>query len=168
MAKGFIEVIESENKELASNVLRDALIEDPMFQYMFKDPNRSSLTKMFFNYIIYKSYSMKEYLIGIRNGQTLTSVAVVETPCSIKGKQIFKRLGFILKSIIFLMKLPKASTKFILQYMKITTTARPKSNHHYLVCIGVDPMHQKNGYGRETLNHIHEIVDKDPYSKVLV
>lgn len=47
-------------------------------------------------------------------------------------------------------------------YEDVCLELAPKIPHYYLGMIGVMPEHQGEGYARQLIEHIHEIVDQDP------
>lgn len=123
-----------------------------------------TVLRIFFNFIFYKSILLQEMLIGFKENNGLRGVANIELPTSIKGAGLLLRPFFIYRGIKLYYQLPEGAFAFINPYMQFTTSVRPTAPHHYLVCIGVDPVHQGNGVGKTLLKHIHEFVDMDPSS----
>lgn len=146
------------------DILPRAFANDPMFQTLFPDENRSKYLRIFFNFIFDKSFLLQEILIGIQSHNGLRGVANIELPTSIKGAGLLLRPSFIYRGIKLYVQLPKGGFAFINSYMQFTTSVRPTAPHHYLVCIGIDPAHQGRGGGKMLLKHIHELVDMDPSS----
>lgn len=156
--------LRKEHQPQVVDILPRAFANDPMFQYLFPDGNRSKHLRTFFNFIFYKSMLLQERLIGIKENNELRGVSSIELPTSVKGAGLLLRPLFIYRGIKLYVQLPKDAFAFINPYMQFTTSVRPTAPHHYLVCIGVDPVHQGKGVGKTLLTYIHEFVDKDPSS----
>lgn len=146
------------------DILPKAFKNDPMFQYLFTGETQMKHLQSFFKFVFYKSILLKELPIGVKEDNVLKAVANIELPNSIKGASLLLKPAFIYSGIKLFCEIPKHVFTFINKYMQITSSVRPKTPHHYLVFIGVDIQNQGKGIGKILLNHIHELVDKDPLS----
>lgn len=146
-------------------ILASAFTEDPWIQHLFQN-NRHQSVK-FFTFLA--SY------VPLAGGQTIVyprdtipkGVALVENPkphprrllhpgtFSMSARAFFQ-------SVTYIFSLPPRQRKHLNQYVKITSAARPKTPHHYLICIGVSPEAKGQGIGKDLLTQIHAIVDQDP------
>lgn len=152
------------NIDPAENLLASAFKNDPMFQAFFIGNDRLLHIRLFFDFVLKKGLSLKEKVVGLVKEDKLVGVASIELPTSVQGIKMLLRPAFIMQVMKFMFAMPKESFTFINQYMKATSSVRPKLPHHYLVFIGIDPEFQGTGNGKKLLHHIHEIVDKDPES----
>lgn len=146
-----------------SEVIYDAFKKDPLFEGPFK----SELEKRAFSkFLCHKVMALKEAGIVFQIDNQIKGVASLERD---SGKVLtlgFKLLRWdFLKEVLILKRiLSSGGFRFINQYMRFTTSVRPKSPHYYLVFIGVSPSSQGQGIGRKMLNHIHALVDADQES----
>lgn len=146
------------------NPLINAFDKDPMFVYLFSGERRRQYMNAFFRFLINKSQMMNEQLIGERMDEQWVAIANVELPSGIKSVRLVQRLRLFVSAMELVFKIPFKTFRFINEYMRFTTSVRPKSPHHYLVFIGVEPKMQGLGIGRKALEYIHNLVDKDPLS----
>ncbi|MFZ5987712.1 MAG: GNAT family N-acetyltransferase [Bacillota bacterium] len=146
------------------NLLINAFEKDPMFVYLFSGERRRQYMNVFFKFLINKSQMLNEQLIGERMDEQWVTVANVELPSGIKSVSLMRQLRFLVSGLGLMFKIPFKTFGFINEYMRFTTSVRPKSPHHYLVFMGVEPKMQGRGLGRKALEYIHSLVDEDPLS----
>lgn len=147
------------------NLLINAFGKDPMFEALFAGKmHRRQSINVFFKFLINKSYLLNEQLIGERMDDKWVTAINLELPSGSKSIPFTNKLRFLISAIGLMFKIPFKSFWFINEYMKFTTSVRPKSPHHYLVFIGVETNMQGRGHGRKALEYIHRLVDEDPVS----
>lgn len=142
------------------DLLIKAFEKDPMIVFLFSGKQH----RLFFRFLINKSQMLNEQMIGERVGEQWVTVANVELPADSKSISWVQQLRFLVGALGLIFKIPVKSFIFINKYMRFTTSVRPKSPHHYLVFMGVDPKMQGQGFGRKTLEYIHCLIDQDPLS----
>lgn len=154
-----------DGRDLAScsEVIYDAFKKDPLFEGLLK----SALEKRTFSsFLCRKVLTLKETGIVFQTDDQIKGVASLEHD---SGKVLNSGIKLLrwdfLKEVFKLQRvLSSEGFKFINQYMRFTTSVRPKAPHYYLVFIGVSPSSQGQGIGRKMLNHIHALVDADQES----
>ena len=147
----------------SAEVTYEAFRKDPLFEIQF----RSEMEKRAFaDFLCRKVVALNEAGIVFQTDDAIKGVASLEQDSGKSFDSWLKllRWGFI-KEIFKLKRiLTSEGFKFINQYMRFTTSVRPKKPHYYLVFIGVSPLAQGKGIGRQMLNYIHAIVDADQES----
>lgn len=159
-----IVTIYEKNQLEVLKILPLAFKNDPMFHYIFPHDQQLNYLQSFFSFLFYKSLKLKELTIGVKEDHFFTSVANIELPNSTKGFRLLFIPGFLYEVIRLFRKIPLGSFIYMNQYMKFTTSVRPKKPHHYLSYIGVHPEQQGKGIGKMLMNYIHELSDSDSAS----
>lgn len=149
-------------QKIGGRILADVFMDDPMIQHLFGEESRKPEAKYFYDFMIYESIKLHRHMLCIKEGQRFAGLAIVDTPRTVKGLFVLTNIFYLLRVLVFRMKMPKGSVDFIRRYYKVTTKNRPKKPHYYLNCIGVDPAFQKKGYAKVLMNNIHAMVDQDP------
>lgn len=153
----------SQVEHLAQLVLQ-AFSKDPLFLEGFKtEHNRKAFT----SFMIKKALALKEttwvYVDEAENPLGIASMELSSGSVLKDGVSLLKP-NFLREALNLKKQLSKDAFAFINSYMKMTTEARPKGRHHYLVFIGVAPEFQGMGIGRQLLSACHQLVDEDPMS----
>lgn len=153
---------ESNNLRDLAGVLARAFEADPLSLYLFRR-HRPKKLLCFFNFILNYTDLLGDSVLTLMRTDKVVSVACLNTPKKPGNlsRNIHRLLG---EMILFLIGVgPRAFIK-INAYMGITSSYRPKKDHHYLVCLGTEPTFQGQGLAKELLNQIHAQVDKHPTS----
>jgi ribosomal protein S18 acetylase RimI-like enzyme len=108
---------------------------------------------------------MKEPLFGIYANGKLIAVADIESPDHIPSLSHiitnFKTLGTFIRLSI------TAGIRSIfraIQYDLAQSKHRPKKPHFYIVCVGVHPDYQGQGYGKKLIEYAHQLSEAHPTS----
>lgn len=144
------------------DVLTDAFQDDPLIRHMFPTDTKEK-SRPFFNFLLVKSILLNELLLGIECNGELIGIANLEEPA--RNKVSIFRIGkLIYQSLRFAFRISFRNFIFINNYMKLTSSLRPKNPNHYLIFISTAPKHQGKGAGRMLLDHIHSLVEQSPHS----
>lgn len=146
------------------SLLVNAFDRDPMITTLFSGKGRKKQMDNFFRFLVKKSQLLNEQMFGERVGKKWAVVADLEFPSGENTVSLTRKLKFLAIGLGLMFKLPFRSFRFLNRYMVYTSSVRPKSPHHYLVFIGVDPKMQGQGFGRKALEYVHKLVDGDPGS----
>ena len=166
------------NTEACAAVIAAAFEQDPLYVHHLKSPTEKYL---FSKFLIRKSLTLGEHSLVISldesevasdTGEVTSDKGVIQAAASYEVdsghafKRVLNQLRWpFLKEVLNMQRfMSPAAFRFFNQYMKFTTSVRPKERHHYLVFIGVHPEAQGKGYGTQLLNEIHRIVDSDVHS----
>lgn len=158
-----IRKLDGRDMSSCSEVIYDAFKKDPLFE----GPLKSELEKRAFSgFLCRKVLALKETGIVFQTDDQIKGVASIERDSGKVLNSGIKLLRWDFLKEVFKLKriLSSEGFKFINQYMRFTTSVRPKALHYYLVFIGVSPSSQGQGIGRKILNHIHALVDADQES----
>jgi ribosomal protein S18 acetylase RimI-like enzyme len=147
----------------ATKILTAAFRNDPMIAHMFPPQKCNREAAAFFEFLLMKSKLLHESLYGLLYNGELVGMACMELPSS-KRPSALQVLAFIHQSLRLVFKIPLRSFVFINEYMKSTSSVRPKSQHHYLIFIGMDPSYQGKGFGKLMLDYLHTLVKSEPAS----
>ncbi len=152
------------NTEACAAVIAAAFEQDPLYAHHLKSPTEKYL---FSKFLIRKSLTLGEHSLVITSHEgVIQAAASYEVDSGHAFKRVLNQLRWpFLKEVLNMQRfMSPAAFRFFNQYMKFTTSVRPKERHHYLVFIGVHPEAQGKGYGTQLLNEIHGIVDSDVHS----
>ena len=152
------------NTEACAAVIAAAFEQDPLYAHHLKSPTEKYL---FSKFLIRKSLTLGEHSLVITSHEgVIQAAASYEVDSGHAFKRLLNQLRWpFLKEVLNMQRfMSPAAFRFFNQYMKFTTSVRPKERHHYLVFIGVHPEAQGKGYGTQLLNEIHGIVDSDVHS----
>jgi len=149
--------------ERCAQVVADAFKGDPLYLHAMRSDDEKL---QFSRFLVRKSLLLDETGIVAENEGDIIGVASVERD---SGKALLRMASMMkwrfLKEAIALKKAITAEGfRFFNQYMRFTTSVRPKGVHHYLVFIGVSPASQGRGIGSGMLRFVHRIVDADETS----
>ena len=152
------------NTEACAAVIAAAFEQDPLYAHHLKSPTEKYL---FSKFLIRKSLTLGEHSLVITLDEgVIQAAASYEVDSGHALKRMLNQLRWpFLKEVLNMQRfMSPAAFRFFNQYMRFTTSVRPKERHHYLVFIGVHPEAQGKGYGTQLLNEIHRIVDLDVHS----
>jgi len=152
------------NTEACAAVIAAAFEQDPLYAHHLKSPTEKYL---FSKFLIRKSLTLGEHSLVITLDKgVIQAAASYEVDSGHAFKRVLNQLRWpFLKEVLNMQRfMSPAAFRFFNQYMRFTTSVRPKERHHYLVFIGVHPEAQGKGYGTQLLNEIHRIVDSDVHS----
>jgi len=152
------------NTEACAAIIAAAFEQDPLYAHHLKSPTEKYL---FSKFLIRKSLTLGEHSLVITLDEgVIQAAASYEVDSGHAFKRVLNQLRWpFLKEVLNMQRfMSPAAFRFFNQYMKFTTSIRPKKRHHYLVFIGVHPEAQGKGYGTQLLNEIHRIVDSDVHS----
>jgi len=152
------------NTEACAAIIAAAFEQDPLYAHHLKSPTEKYL---FSKFLIRKSLTLGEHSLVITLDEgVIQAAASYEVDSGHAFKRVLNQLRWpFLKEVLNMQRfMSPAAFRFFNQYMKFTTSVRPKKRHHYLVFIGVHPEAQGKGYGTQLLNEIHRIVDSDVHS----
>jgi len=152
------------NTEACAAVIAAAFEQDPLYALHLKSPTEKYL---FSKFLIRKSLTLGEHSLVITLDKgVIQAAASYEVDSGHAFKRVLNQLRWpFLKEVLNMQRfMSPAAFRFFNQYMRFTTSVRPKERHHYLVFIGVHPEAQGKGYGTQLLNEIHRIVDSDVHS----
>ena len=159
------------NTEACAAVIAAAFEQDPLYAHHLKSPTEKYL---FSKFLIRKSLTLGEHSLVISSDESevasdegvIQAAASYEVDSGHAFKRVLNQLRWpFLKEVLNMQRfMSPAAFRFFNQYMRFTTSVRPKERHHYLVFIGVHPEAQGKGYGTQLLNEIHRIVDTDVHS----
>lgn len=147
----------------ATKILTGAFRNDPMIAHMFPPQKGNREPAAFFEFLLMKSKLLQESLYGLFDNGELVGVACMEMSYS-KRPSALQVLALIHQTLRLVFKIPLRSFVFINEYMKSTSSVRPRNRHHYLVFISVAPPHQGKGFGKLMLDHLHSLVKSEPAS----
>lgn len=144
-------------------VIYQAFKKDPLFEIQFKSEMEK---RAFAAFLCRKVWVLNETGMVYQTDDAIQGIASLERSSgkSFGSWKDLLRWDFIKEIFKLKRTLSAEGFKFINQYMRFTTSVRPKSAHYYLVFIGVSPLAQGRGIGGQMLNHIHAIVDADQES----
>lgn len=149
--------------ERCAFVIRESFREDPLYVHMMRtDDEKMGFSK----FLIRKSLLLGETGLVAVHEDEIVGVASLEKDSGhlIKNLMMQLKWGLIKEAMTLKKSIGNEQFGFINQYMRFTTSVRPKVFHHYLVFVGVLPTHQGQGVGREMLDYLHGIVDADEKS----
>lgn len=152
------------NTEACAAVIAAAFEQDPLYALHLKSPTEKYL---FSKFLIRKSLTLGEHSLVITLDKgVIQAAASYEVDSGHAFKRVLNQLRWpFLKEVLNMQRfMSPAAFRFFNQYMRFTTSVRPKERHHYLVFIGVHPEAQGKGYGTQLINEIHGIVDSDVHS----
>ncbi|MCA0386778.1 MAG: GNAT family N-acetyltransferase [Firmicutes bacterium] len=152
------------NTEACAAVIAAAFEQDPLYVHHLKSPTEKYL---FSKFLIRKSLMLGEHSLVITLDEgVIQAAASYEVDSGHAFKRVLNQLRWpFLKEVLNMQRfMSPAAFRFFNQYMKFTTSVRPKERHYYLVFIGVHPEAQGKEYGTQLLNEIHGIVDSDVHS----
>lgn len=159
------------NTEACAAVIAAAFEQDPLYVHHLKSPTEKYL---FSKFLIRKSLTLGEHSLVITSDESevasdegvIQAAASYEVDSGHAFKRVLNQLRWpFLKEVLNMQRfMSPAAFRFFNQYMRFTTSVRPKERHHYLVFIGVHPEAQGKGVGTQLLNEIHRIVDSDVHS----
>lgn len=146
-----------------AEVVADAFKNDPLYVHALRSEDEKH---HFSRFLVRKSLTLGEVGIVAQKDGTIMGVASMETD---SGNAFQRSMSLIkwsfLKEAMLLKKMIRSEGfKFFNDYMRFTTSVRPKGFHHYLVFVGVSPHSQGQGVGGEMLRYLHGIVDADERS----
>lgn len=108
-----------------------------------------------------KGFIGNEKFIGYYSSNQLVAAYILQTPARVTFWQNLR----LIKSISALaFRIPLSSLRFLNDYMRLTSSARPREPHHYLSMIGVHPDAQGQGIGKKLFLNILYEVDTNAHS----
>lgn len=157
------EKLKTSDVENCVKVIASAFKNDPLFTHTFSTDEEKEL---FSRFLIKKALALGENGLVVKENDTIIGVASFEKDSGNMIKSLLKmmRFDFIREVLKLKRMMPSEGFAFFNQYMRFTTSVRPKQPHHYLIFIGIAPEAQGRGIGRDILEEIHEKVDADPES----
>lgn len=136
----------------ALDILTHSFQADPLIRHMFPTDTVAQ-SRPFFAYLLAKAAVLQELVLGLTLNGQLVAVALAEPPA---GRPTLVQLArFVWLSLRLPWQISWRNFWFINQYMRVTTNFRPPQPHFYLVCVGVAPTCQGQGYGRMLIDEIH-------------
>lgn len=158
-----IKQFEKTEAQACINVINSAFAQDPLYTNALKNENEKLV---FSEFMINKAMALDESLVVYKEGDVIKGVASYERNSGKSFQTIFSvmRPRFIKEVIRLYKRTTPGTLKFFNEYMKYTTSERPKKPHYYLVFIGVESRAQGQGIGRALLESIHRMVDEDKES----
>lgn len=147
---------------LAVGRLTSAFENDPWL-LMLSGGQRDKISA-FFDFVIQNGIHTGQQFLKIYpadNPYVMAGFAVVEPPRKDQKTSKWHYLIFILR---YFLTLDFKAFKRLNAYMRQTTKHRPKTPHHYLVCVGIAPEHQGKHLGKEVLDYLHTLSANHPLS----
>lgn len=149
-------------KEAFCKVMVAAFQNDPLFQKAFADTTtRATNMSKFLTFMFAKAFICKERLIGYYSSNQLAAAYSLQTPARVtfwQNLRLIRRIG----TLAF--RIPLSSLRFLNDYMRLTSSVRPREPHCYLSMIGVHPDAQGQGIGKQLLLNILQEVDTNTHS----
>lgn len=102
--------------------------------------------------------------LGLFRDGVLAACALIDRPSPGFVRTSAGQVLTMLRFLPMTLGLSRAQIGFLNRYMLETRRAAPKSAHHYLAMIGVDPDFQGQGLGRQMLARIIDVAEHDPVS----
>ena len=141
-------------------LLARAFQKDPWLVQLFGDS--LDRKRWFFDFVCKNASHCNHIILTKQSNNRLVAAACLEPPKNeITKMNRDQRNGLIKSFLSFMFGLGFKNAMRFNRYMLLNTKHRHKDNHYYLTCIGVDPLEQGKGYGKDMLNEIHDIVDNN-------
>jgi GNAT superfamily N-acetyltransferase len=158
-----IKQFEKTEAQACINVINSAFAQDPLYTKALKTEQEK---QVFSEFMINKAMALDENVVVFKEADVIKGVASFERNSGKPFQTILSvlRIRFFKEVIQLFRRTTPGTLKFFNQYMKYTTSERPKKPHHYLVFIGVESRAQGQGIGRALLEAVHKIVDEDKES----
>jgi GNAT superfamily N-acetyltransferase len=157
---GLQNLIRSDIVESAQMLTR-AFDGDPLMQALFSGTSIDGDEARFelFRFSCAVRVELEWPLIGLIEGSRICGVACVSLP----GKPQWP-LTLIEEHDHFKRRLGAGPAGKYEAYSEIVESQRPQKPHHFLAVLGVDPRDQGRGFGRQLIEHVHQLAKEHPTS----
>jgi ribosomal protein S18 acetylase RimI-like enzyme len=142
----------------AIGVLVPAFLDDPIFTHHVPDRDkRARVFELFFNDVIRGQLRAKT-AFAIEEGNAILAVAVWMSPQPTEPDEADRERGDL--TVRQLQALDAKATSAILGGFEGLQAFHPQVPHWYLMFVGVRPQLQRQGLGRQLLDHVHRLADR--------